>query len=624
MTLEEIFSKNGLLSKKFSGYEFRQQQLDMAKIVDSALALKTVALIEGATGSGKGIGYLAPILLSKKRAIISTSNKSLQDQLSNKDLPVLKKALSFPFTWTVLKGRNNYFCQETFSANQNEVLELLGYPLFKQLLRWLKETIDGDLESVPFELPKKVKELIACDQHKKHEKGSSAWLNCFAEQARRRTSESNVVLVNHSLLALDLSIKVLSDGKGRLLPDAEAIVIDEAHAFEKYASLVFSDSFSINSVRHLLDWKIVKEGGSGIDFFSVLSDCSAVLKGFTPEKDTMYYKQLKTPKFEGLESLTGHIENIKGSVIANVKVLDEQTRIRQEQVINEANHLIERITALSQEDENCVRWSEAYDTQRETVVTLKSVPISVSELIRKPLYENKTVIFTSATLALGKDFSYFKNILGVPKDAFELVTSSPFDYKRNALIYISSGQYDQVWEIEELLKASRGRAFVLFTSYQDMRRFHEQVTVPYPKLIQTQDNSRTTLLEEFKNTPNAVLFATKSFWEGVDVRGEQLSQVIIHKLPFSNPSDIIYASKTEKIDNKFGKGAHWKKYTIPEACLNLKQGIGRLIRSKTDKGVISILDSRINYQNYGKTVLNSLPLAYRTQKLENVKKFFEK
>jgi ATP-dependent DNA helicase DinG len=338
----------------------------------------------------------------------------------------------------------------------------------------------------------------------------------------------------------------------------------------------------------------------------------------------MYYKQLKTPKFEGLESLTGHIENIKNSVIANVKVLDEQTRIRQEQVINEANHLIERITALSQEDENCVRWSEAYDTQRETVVTLKSVPISVSELIRKPLYENKTVIFTSATLALGKDFSYFKNILGVPKDAFELVTSSPFDYKRNALIYISSGQYDQVWEIEELLKASRGRAFVLFTSYQDMRRFHEQVTVPYPKLIQTQDNSRTTLLEEFKNTPNAVLFATKSFWEGVDVRGEQLSQVIIHKLPFSNPSDIIYASKTEKIDNKFGKGAHWKKYTIPEACLNLKQGIGRLIRSKTDKGVISILDSRINYQNYGKTVLNSLPLAYRTQKLENVKKFFEK
>lgn len=636
MKLDEVFKPNGLLANHFPEYEQRIGQVEMASLVESAIKSRYSAVIEGATGIGKSFAYLIPLILSEEQAIISTSNKSLQDQLSNKDLPSLKKILSVDFSWEVLKGKNNYFCHEHFKMHEKEI----KYYLMKQglnnteaklelkrIAKWATETIDGDVEYYPNDLPPAVKELITCDTKTIHEKESVYANLCFANRARERAKTARILLVNHTLLALDISLRRETDDQVKILPDSEVIIIDEAHTFEKYAIMAFSDDVGWFSLFHLLNWSIVHKS---IDesFINALSTAfKGVLNGFLPEKGISdYYPQKKFDKFNGFDKVISMLNTLIEKIKNDEKVnKDEMGQTKVKEVTREAENLIRRLQALSMEDENMLRWSEAKDNDKGSpTIRLKSVLIDISEILREGLFKNRVVICTSATLAINNNFDFFKYQIGMPETALELIVESPFDFKKNTLIYISTGEYEKRWEIEQLLSFSKGRAFVLFTSYKDMRSFYETVDAPYPKLIQDNGISRVQLLEEFKNTPNAVLFATKSFWEGVDVKGEKLSMVIIHKLPFENPSDLVYSSKIEKIDKKLGKGKHWSKFTIPDACLKLKQGVGRLIRSQTDTGVIAILDARINYQGYGKIVLRSLPNAYRTQKLEKVKLAFKR
>lgn len=636
MKLDDIFTPDGLLAKQFNDYEQRDSQVLMANLVDEAITKGTSAIIEGATGVGKSFAYLIPLILSGQTAIVSTSNKSLQDQLSNKDLPALKQLLPIEFSWAVLKGRNNYFCHEHFKSHEKEILQIFtknnssrtdGVLKLKALATWAETDEIGDIEFFPEELPKGVKELITCVTGTVHEKGSSYYDLCFANKARERAKKVNIILVNHTLLALDISIKKESEGKAKILPDVKVIIIDEAHTFEQYAVMAFSDEISFFSLMHLLNWSIVRKTLNKNEIQELYTTMHDILLKFLPEKgETGYYNQKKFDKFYGFENIiiliNRLIEKLKGNKhLGN----DETVSAKIREVIKEAEHLVKRLDLLTEEDENMLRWSEAKDSQLGSpTIRLKSVPLDVSDLLKIGLFEKHTVICTSATLSINKSFDFFRYQVGMPQIAMELIVDTPFNFKDNALIYISSGEFEKIWEVQKLLELSKGRAFILFTSYRDMERCYQEVDIPYAKLIQRNGVSRVNLLEDFKKTDNAVLFATKSFWEGVDVKGEKLSMVIVYKLPFESPSNLIYTSKTEKIDKRFGKGSHWSKLTIPDMCLKLKQGVGRLIRSKTDIGVIAILDARINHQNYGQQVINSLPDTYRTQKLEKVKAFFER
>lgn len=637
MQLNDVFKADGLLRQKFPQYKIREGQVKMATLVQQAIQSKSCAVVEGATGVGKGFAYLIPLIISGQPGIVSTSNKNLQDQLDKQDLPTLQEVFGRKISWTVLKGKNNYFCTEHFETNRDEIRnELLRNKeldfsetelIIQDIAKWAgKETI-GDLEYCPIDLSAKIREMISCDNSTIHEKDSDGAKFCFARQARTRAQSSQIVLVNHTLLAIDIALRKESEGHAGILPKTQIVIMDEAHKFKDAAMLAFSDEITINSLYHLLNWTIVKKSYKPANAKALLNTLRSVLERYLPEKGIKYYQQLKVPKFEGLEPVVAGIEGII-SVLNNVgQKSDEKGQTKIKEIIKEAEHLQERLSAMGIEDENMLRWSEAFDNQRgEPIVKLKSTPLDISDLLKFGLFENKTVICTSATLSNWGKFDFFKEQVGMSNDALELVVPSPFNYKEQALVYISDGSQDKAYEIDKLLEFSKGRAFVLFTSYVDMNWAYGMTNTKYPKFKQGQEGlTRAQILEQFKATPNAVLFATASFWEGVDVQGEQLSLVIIYKIPFANPRDLIFSSICEAIDKKAGrKGISFIKYAIPDACLKLKQGAGRLIRSTTDTGVIALLDARVNHARYKDMVIESLPPGYRTQQLNKVESFYAK
>lgn len=636
MTLDDIFDNNGLLKQRFPQYTPRQGQIEMAALIEKAIEKRIPAVIEGATGVGKGFAYLIPVILSGKKAIISTSNKSLQDQLDKKDLPTLEEVFQTKLSWTVLKGKNNYFCHDHFVTNQEEIRrEFLLKKDFsiadvdlaiQQILKWIEEDPIGDVEYCPVELPYKVKEMLTCSNDTVHEKDSEGAKNCYAVRSRQRTQQSQIILVNHTLLALDINLREETEGKAGILPKADVIVIDEAHEFEKAAILAFSDEISLSSLLHLLNWSVVKKAVSAQQRTILVKTLQKVLEDYLPVKGDRYYQQLKVTHFEGLQGVIIGLNAVIRD-ISRIDISNEQISNKVKEIVKEAKNLQKRLQAMSLENENMLRWSEAKDNFKgEPIIKLKSVPLDISQMLKEGLFNQQLVICTSATLSVYNSFDFFRQQVGMPSDCYELIVPSPFNYQEQALVYVSDGENDKIKEISELLKLSKGRAFVLFTSYKDMQDAYRFVETEYPKMIQGEEGlTRVQLLEKFKSTPNAILFATKTFWEGVDIVGSKLSLVIIHKIPFENPSDLVFSSKCEKIDKKAGRtGVSFIKYAVPDACIRLKQGVGRLIRSSTDTGVIALLDSRVMFKGYGKVVLASLPPAYTTQKLEKVKAFFDK
>lgn len=633
MKLNDVFnSTDGLLKKKFDNYEPRLGQVQMAQTIERAVLDNNSAIIEAATGIGKSLGYLIPMLVNEQYVIVSTSNKALQDQLDKKDLPLLHEVLGIDFKWSVLKGKNNYFCLEHYVTNEDEIIaklkwQKMGYNeakvYYQDLGKWAEESDTGDLESVGFELPGAIRDMICCDNFTTHDKDSDFSKKCFANIARARSKTANVLLVNHTLLALDASLRLNSGGEVGLLPKRKNVVIDEAHEFERCAVLAFSDEVTMMSLLHYLNWGLVKRVTTQRDHEDAKNEFQKVLTRYLPAKGVGgYYSQMKVGKFDGLDKVNQIIEHINFKLSTEYSEADSKTTAKVKQIIKEGDNLIERLNNLGEEDEDTIKWSEAKDNKLgDPMVKLKTVPISVAPLIHDGLFKDKNIVCCSATLSIKGKFDYFRTQTGFPEGALELVVPTPFDFKEQALNYISDGQYDSVYEMEQLISMTQGNAFVLFTSYKDMNDAYNRVNIPYPKLIQNRDQTRAQVLEEFKNTPNSVLFATKSFWEGVDVRGDKLSLVIIHKIPFENPKDLVFSSKCERIDEKYGRGASFIKLFVPDACIKLKQGVGRLIRSTEDKGVIALLDSRVNFKPYGGIIIDTLPPAYRTQQLEKVRKF---
>lgn len=610
----------------------------MAEAVESALAEKKHLIVEAGTGTGKTLAYLVPAILSGKRVVISTGTKNLQEQLFFKDIPFLARHLEAqqlgPLRVSYMKGRSNYACrQKIYDAEKEPVLEGLEEVAdFQVIQQWEKTTQTGDRAEIKT-LPE----------------GSSAWAKvdarsdlctgqkcpqferCFITLMHQRAQESDIVIVNHHLFFADLAVK--GDDRGAIIPDYGAVIFDEAHDVEDVAGQYFGVSVSsyqfdelvrdVAALSHRkqfgsqeLDRTLITLGDVAQRFF-ILFGGNEGRTGFRSheaflEKNEEAYRDVG----RALELIALQLELLKAP--------PEETLL----LVARARDLARRLEFWMESGNRLyVYWIE----RRGRGTFLQATPIDVSQILDERLFDAvDAVILTSATLAVSGGFEYTKERLGL-RTARTLVVPSHFDYPRQALLYVPQTLPDPrspafvvaaSEEIIELLTLSRGRAFVLFTSYQQMRLVYDRVSldIPFQTLMQGS-GPRSALLEEFRSTPNAVLFATSSFWQGVDVPGEQLSCVIIDKLPFAVPSDPVVEARIASIKNDGGDAFH--EYQVPQAAIALKQGFGRLIRSRTDHGVLALLDNRITKTHYGQIFFDSLPPYRFTTTRKEVESFFK-
>ena len=637
ITMAEVFGPGGMLSNCHAGYEFRAAQLEMAEMVDEAFARHQHALIEAGTGTGKTLAYLIPAIRSGRRVVISTATKSLQEQLFQKDIPFLRKHFAPDLKVALIKGRNNFLCREKVRLMQGQPV-LRGMDeldWFAQIKDWEKLTDTGDRAELNF-LPDDAELWSRIDARRETCTGQKCpqFQECFLTKMRQRAQEADLLIVNHHLFFADLALK--QDDFGSILPEYGAVIFDEAHEIEDVASDYFGQQIS--------SWQFDELARDGEQILRMLGIGSAATRrplvqirerartffeGFAPKEGRFPFERQERQAF-----LERNRESYDGLVTALKRLETEVAALREkpEELLNltrRAAELRRGLAFLLESDEKIyVYWFE----RRGKGIFLVATPIDVSEIMREKLFEQfDTIVLTSATLAVGGRFDYAKQRLGIAA-AQDKVLPQEFDYANQALLYIPRSLPDvrdanfaarATAEIVEILKLTGGRAFCLFTSYGQMKDVHERLAgmVSYPLLLQGTA-PRTALLERFRSTPGAVLLATASFWQGVDVPGSQLSCVIVDRLPFAVPTDPIVAARVQALADD-GRNA-FAEYQVPKAVLALKQGFGRLIRSRTDRGVLCILDNRIQRMQYGKIFLESLPEYTLTQDLAEVGRFAEK
>jgi ATP-dependent DNA helicase DinG len=636
LTVRQFFSKTGFLSKWHPSFEYREGQLQMAEAVESALAEKKHLIVEAGTGTGKTLAYLVPAILSGKRVVISTGTKNLQEQLFFKDIPFLARHLSphaGPLRVAYMKGRSNYACrQKIYDAEKEPVLEGLEEVAdFQVIQKWEKTTETGDRAEIKT-LPESSTAWAKIDARSDLCTGQKCpqFERCFITLMHQRAQESDIVIVNHHLFFADMAVK--GDERGAIIPDYAAVIFDEAHEVEDIAGQYFGVSVSsyqfeelardVSALAHRkqlgsqeLDRTLITVGDCAGRFFGLFAGNEGRTgfrshDAFLEKNEEAYRDALRV-----LELVALQLELLKAP--------PEESLL----LVARARDLARRLEFwMESRDRSYVYWIE----RRGRGTFLQATPIDVSQILDERLFDCiDTVILTSATLAVSGGFDYTKERLGL-RTARTLVVPSHFDYYHQALLYVPQSLPDPrnpgfieaaAEEIIELLNLSQGRAFVLFTSYQQMRLIYDRVSldVPFQTLMQGT-GPRSALLEEFRSTPNCVLFATSSFWQGVDVPGEQLSCVIIDKLPFAVPSDPVVEARITAIKNDGGDAFH--QYQVPQAAIALKQGFGRLIRSRTDRGVLALLDNRITKTRYGQIFFDSLPPYRFTTSRKDVEKFF--
>jgi ATP-dependent DNA helicase DinG len=645
-SLNQFFGPGGVLSQTHPAYEFRRGQLQMAQAVEQALEERRHLIVEAGTGTGKTLAYLVPVIRSGKRVIISTGTKNLQEQLFHKDVPFLEQAL-FPdgnrkLSVCYMKGRNNYLCRK-------KLYDLTGQPVlngldeieqYRAIAAWEENTASGDRSELA-SLPEASALWHKLDARADTCLGQkcSAWDKCFVTEMHRRAMESDIIIVNHHLFFADLAIKQQADGApdAGILPEAGAVIFDEAHELEDVAGNYFGISVSAARPEELCRDveaslqrnRMYTSGLSGA--IKSLRDRSGFFFSLLPEGEGRFafenrreFLEENGEEFLGLQRALTHI----GAELENLPSKPEEVYAfsRRAQELQ-----VQLGFAMESEDRNTVFWIERRRTGREKLnVSLQATPIDVGPVLRECLWSKlDTVVLTSATLAVGGGFDYIRQRLGI-EHAKDLVLPSHFDYPNQAILYVPPDLPDPrtpqfsvkaADRIRKLLEITRGRAFVLFTSYAQMRDIYQRLLgeVEFPMLLQG-DAPKSALLEEFRITPNCVLFATSSFWQGVDVQGEQLSCVIIDRLPFAVPSDPIVASRVKAVDADGGNA--FFQYQVPSAVITLKQGFGRLIRSLHDRGLLALLDNRILKKQYGRVFVESLPNYRRTTDIGQVEKFF--
>ncbi|MDE3108448.1 MAG: ATP-dependent DNA helicase [Acidobacteriota bacterium] len=636
LTIEGIFGAGGQLERRHPGYEFRASQLAMAKLAEEAFEKHQHVVVEAGTGTGKTLAYLIPAIRSGRRVVISTATKSLQEQLFQKDVPFLQKHFAPNLKAALMKGRANFLCRQ-------KVHQLEGQPVlkgmdeidwFSQIRDWAKVTATGDRSELTF-LPDDAELWNRIDARSDLCTGQKCpeFHRCFVTAMHQRAHEADLIIVNHHLFFADLAIR--QDDFGSILPEYSAVVFDEAHEIEDVASDYFGRQLSSYRFEELsrdaeATLRVLRIDSPALrrNVSRVRERARAFFERF-PEREGRYpfgspeRKSFLEQNRETFDQLSAALKRVETELSALSPKPDEVIVLarRAAEVRRELSFLLES------EEKSYVYWYE----RRGRGVFLAATPVDVSDILREKLFEQfDTVILTSATLAVEGRFDYLKQRLGVLPSA-ESVLPPEFDYASQALLYIPAEMPDvrnpsfgacAAREIERMLEITQGRAFCLFTSYVQMKDVFGRVAsrVSFPLLLQGTA-PRSVLLDRFRSTPNAVLFATSSFWQGVDVPGAQLSCVIIDKLPFAVPSDPIVAARARALMED-GRNA-FAEYQVPEAVLALKQGFGRLIRSKSDRGILAILDNRIRRMQYGKIFLESLPAYTVTQDLAEVTRFME-
>jgi ATP-dependent DNA helicase DinG len=652
-TLREFFSPGGILSKSPLPYEYRPGQLEMAKAVERALEERRHLIVEAGTGTGKTLAYLLPALRTGQRVIVSTGTKALQDQLYFRDIPFLESLLG-ELRVCYMKGRANYLCRHKLVALRDQPIlsGLEEIDQYRQIAEWEKVTETGDRSELS-ELPETSALWHKLDARSEACLGTTCpdYRRCFITEMRRRALESDIIIVNHHLFFADLAVKQQAAGAADagILPEAAAVVFDEAHELEDVASSYFGLSVSNLRFEELArDTETLLRGKAGAEKFPAATQQLR-------DRARMFFANLPMSSdgrqpFENREEFLETSGDLYLSLRNTLRLLESEMDLLTD--IDEAPGLRKRVGRLRTELEfllesnssNMVYWLErravggadrgggrapGRGQNRHTFV--QATPIDVSELLHEMVFESiPTVVLTSATLTVQGGFEHMRKRLGMT-EARELVVPSHFRYGEQALLYLPPSMPDprdpEFPEaaancIRRVLELSKGRAFCLFTSYAQMRDLYERLmpVLEYPILLHGTA-PRKALLEEFRSTPNAVLFGTSSFWQGVDVQGEALSCVIIDKLPFAVPNDPVVMARMKAIEEAGGKP--FFDYQVPSAVLTLKQGFGRLIRSLEDRGVLVLLDPRIRKQRYGQTFLQSLPPYRMTATITDVAEFFE-
>jgi ATP-dependent DNA helicase DinG len=631
--LESFFGSDGALSKIISGYQPRTAQIEMAEAIVHAVEESRNLIAEAGTGTGKTFAYLVPAILSGKKVIISTGTKNLQDQLFNKDLPVIRRAIKKPFMAALLKGRSNYLCSYRL---KNAFESTLGFSkedaaALTKIKSWAQRTKIGDVsemsdvaEADPIwhQATSSVENCLGQD--------CPDYAECFMVKARKKAQEAEILVVNHHLLCADWSIR--DSGFGELLPDADVVIIDEAHQLADTASNFLGINIGGRQLNDLASDALVEYFKDATDIPALRTACEDLdhevkdlrLAFGIELKRGEWYEIENNPKITvGLTAVKEQLQRLTDQLeLASVKTKGLESCFKR------AEDLLQQLKIIIEDDSG--KWIRWYEIHKKSF-TLSRTPLDIAAEFRSFMQRHQAVwIFTSATLSVANKFDHFSNNLGLT-NAASASWGSPFDYANQSLFYHPKG-LPQPNDPEfiplimnfalPVLQASKGRAFFLFTSHRALKQAEMLLKdkLDYPLLVQGS-RPKGLLLEQFKAAGNAVLLGTSSFWEGVDVRGEALSCVIIDKLPFSSPGDPVLKARLNAMERQ-GRNPFFE-HQLPAAVIALRQGIGRLIRDVKDRGVLMVCDPRLLKRSYGQIFLDSVPPMKRTRDIEDVRAFFQ-
>ncbi len=637
MRAVDLLGPEGPLARAIEGYEHRPQQLAMAEIVERALAERGIAMVEAGTGTGKTMAYLVPALLSGRKVVISTGTKTLQDQIMQRDLPLLESYLGVPVSAVLMKGLNNYLClrrYEEFVHSPDADLPQFArhLPLLRAFRAGTHSGERSDLSAVPEDAP--IWSQVQSSSETRIGARCSHHERCFVTKMRRAAEEAQLVVVNHHLFFADLALRDAPQGGGAL-PDYDAVIFDEAHQIEDVVTEFFGVRLSTARIETLVRdaeraFRAAKVFEANQDLGPGVLTAASLFFSSLPRGRESETGRRSLPQHALEASTREHVFRLDGALEAleSAAKLSAPAAEAIAQVARRTRRARDDLNLIFEGKQRHVTWAET----RGRSVSIGASPVEVGDLLRERIFERGgAAVLTSATLSTAGDFSFVKRRIGIDFEIDELSLSSPFDYANQAALYIPrdvpdprDARYVEAArkEILDLIEITGGGAFVLCTSLRMMRELHAACAPELRRAPLMQGMApKGELLEAFKAQGDGVLFASASFWEGVDVPGSALRLVVIDKLPFDVPSDPLVEARCKRMEER-GENA-FMGYLVPQAALSLKQGFGRLIRTQTDRGVVAVLDRRLSTKGYGRVFLKSLPEASRCYSLGEVRAFWE-